>query len=165
MSEQCPAERALSIFPLRLGFSYALLEGGTRLVDWGVARLGRQNDTEFQRRVATTIEESRPTILVCEDDSNRRRGETARRRAGIAIEVAVFLGVPVTLASAGQIRSALGLHNKASKQKVADELVRRFPELSWRAPLNRIWQRDPKMNVFEAIALAVAGVSASDRSK
>ena len=165
MSEQCPAERALSIFPLRLGFSYAVLEGGTRLVDWGVARLGRQNDSEFQRRVAATIEGSRPTIVVCEDDSNPRRGEKARRRARIAIEVAAFLGVPVTLASAGQVRSALGLANKASKQNVADELIRRFPELSWRAPRNRIWQRDPKMNVFEAIALAVAGVSASDRGK
>ena len=162
MSEQCPAERVLSIFPLRLGFSYAVLEGGMRLVDWGVARLGRQTDTEFRRRVAATIEGSRPTTVVCEDDSNPRRGETARRRAGIAIQAADFVGVPVKLASTDEIRSALGLGNKASKQEVADQLVRRFPELSWRAPSNRIWQRDPKMNLFEAVAMAAAGVTASD---
>lgn len=162
MSEQCPTERVLSIFPLRLGFSYAVLEGGMRLVDWGVARLGRQNDTEFRRRVAAMIDGSRPSIVVCEDASNSRRGDKARRRVEIAIEAAGFGGVSVKLASTDDVRIALGLGNKASKQEVVDQLVRRFPELRWRAPSNRIWQRDPKMNLFEAVALATAGVTASD---
>lgn len=162
MSDQCPVERVLAIFPLRLGFSYAVLEGRMRLVDWGVARLGRQTDPEFRRRVAGTIEDVKPNVVVCEDESNPRRGEKARRRAGIAIEAARFLGVLVRRASASDVRSALELGHKASKQEVADRLVLWCPELSWRAPRNRIWQRDPKMNVFEAIALAAAGVTACE---
>ena len=152
----------LGIYPHRLGFSYAILEGERRLVDWGTAQLGQRDDEEFRARLATVIEINRPTLLVCEDLTEDRRGATVRKRVDVAIGLARSLSLRNLARDRGDIRLTLELDVRASKHDVADRLVELFPELTRHRPRRRIWQRDPRMRLFEAVALCYA---ASHRAK
>jgi hypothetical protein len=44
----------------------------------------------------------------------------------------------------------------APKHDVSNRLLKIFPELTRKAPRKRIWQRDPRMILFDAIAMCVA---------
>ena len=163
--ELWPSARVLGIYPHRLGFSYAILEGERRLVDWGTAQLGRRDDQEFRARLAMIIESNRPTLLVCEDLAADQRGATARRRVGVAVGFARSLSLKCVVRRPQTIRVALGLDGRASKHDVADRLIELFPELMRLRPRRRIWQRDSRMRLFEAVALCCAGARHTRRPR
>jgi hypothetical protein len=156
VSHPCPNTRVLSVFPSRLGFSYAVLEGHDCLVEWDAAQLGKHTDEEFGNRVEEIIKRFKPTLLTCEDCAGTRRGEKAQRRVEAVIRLAKLLDIDTLVVSPADIDVALDLPRGSSKHEIAMRIVQIFPELARKAPRRRIWQRDPRMNLFEAVALGLA---------
>jgi hypothetical protein len=146
----------LAVYPCRPGFAYAVLEGRDRLVDWAVAQLGTDRDDEFSRRLEALIEKYGPQLVVFEDCSTGRRSEKTRRRIEAGIGLSKYLDLQTMLLSPGETRRALDLPLKASKHDVVARVVKHFPELFRKTPNQAIWQRDPRMNLFDAVALCFA---------
>jgi len=148
--------RVFSIYPCRRGFAYAVLEGRGRLVDWDVAQLGVDTDDEFLDRLQALIDKYTPQLVAFEDCSGGRRSEKSQARIEAGLGLANYLDLRTTLVSPGETRKALGLSQRATKHDVAARLARHFPELVRKTPKRMIWQRDPRMNLFDAIALCLA---------
>lgn len=148
--------RVLAIYPCQTGFGFAVVERTRRLLDWGEAELGRNTDDEFAARVALEIARCRPDALVVEDARGTRRGLKAQRRGRAALSLAERVGVANAIVSSHELRLALALAPDATKHGVASRLCELHPELVPHMPRQSIWQKDPKMNVFCAVALATA---------
>jgi hypothetical protein len=146
----------LAIYPCQTGFAFAVVERTRRLVDWGEAELGRNTDDEFVARVALEIGRCRPDALVVEDARGTRRGLKAQRRGHAALSVAERVGVASAILSLQELRVALALAPDTTKHGIAGRLCELHPELAPHMPRQSIWQKDPKMNVFSAVALATA---------
>jgi hypothetical protein len=146
----------LAIYPCQTGFGFAVVERTRRLLDWGEAELGRNTDDEFVARVGLEIGRCRPDALVVEDVRGTRRGLKAQRRGRAALSLAARLGVAAAIVSPQELRAALSLSPDATKHAVAGRLCDIYPELAPHAPRQSIWQKDPKMNLFCAVALATA---------
>jgi len=151
-----PYTRVLSIYPCRRGFAFAVLEGRDRLVDWNVAQLGIDIDGEFVRRLQALIEKYRPRLVVFEDCSTGRRGEKTQRRIEAGLSLSRYLDLRTILLTPGETRKALALPLTASKHDVAARVVDQFPELARKTPKRTIWQRDPRMYLFDAVAHGLA---------
>lgn len=128
------------------------------MVDWGVAQLGEDSDAEFCRRAEALIEQYRPNVLVLEDDSNVRRGQKTQGRIEAGHGLAKILDIETLVVGPGDLREALDLALTATKHNIAARIVEIFPELARKTPRKRIWQRDPRMRLFDAVALALAAV-------
>lgn len=133
-----------------------MVERGRRLVDWGEAELGRDTDDEFVARVALEIGRCRPDVLVVEDTIDTRRGLKAQGRAHAALSLAERVGIGKAAVSSRELRVALDLAHDATKHDVASRVCELHSELAPHMPRRSIWQKDPKMNVFCAVALATA---------
>ena len=156
MTGAWPYARVLSVYPCRLGFAYAVLERKDRLVDWDVAKLGVDTDEEFRDRLQALIEKYQPRLVAFEDCTSGRRSEKTRARIEAGLGLAKYLDLRTTLISPGETRRALDLSLRATKHDVAGCVARHFPELARKTPKQTIWQRDPRMNLFDAVALCFA---------
>lgn len=151
------SHRILSLYPRTSGFAYAVLEGKHRLADFGQVSLGTGAEMEFCDRVEELLDRFKPNLVVLEDQAAGRRAERARSRVEAALRVVELRDVRTVLLSPGEVRMALGLSVRASKHEVAAEIATRFrKELTRSIPTKRIWQIDPRIYVFEAVALALA---------
>src|SRR3989442_1683627 len=72
--------RVLAIDPTTKGFGFAIFEGPERLIDWGVAYVGRDKKAGALLRVTALIRRYDPDVVVIEDHASRacRRRERAR---------------------------------------------------------------------------------------
>jgi Holliday junction resolvasome RuvABC endonuclease subunit len=150
--------RILAIDPCTKGFGFAVLEGGNRLIDWGVARLYSKNDEEFLVRVDALINRYKPTAIAVEDVAGTRKGERTAKRVNDLVGYATLLDIERALVSGREAREALGLPYDATKYEVARTIAELFPELKATLPPPRKpWQtEDERMNVFDAVGLAIA---------
>lgn len=153
--------RILAIDPCTRGFGFAVLEGGTRLIDWGVARLYSKVDEEFLVRVDAIINRYKPTIIALEDVSGTHKSERMVKRINVLVGYARSCHIERTLVSGGEIRSVLGLAPDAHKHDVAATVTRLFPELAATLPPHRKpWQtEDVRMNVFDATGIAIGSAN------
>lgn len=157
-----PYARALGIYPCQTGFGFAVIERGRGLVDWGEAELGRDSDEEFVRRVRLQIERSSPALLALEKTSDTSRGAKAKRRVDAALALATHLCLKSVELSPYEVREGLSVTAGATKHDLVDQLCEMYPELTRQKPVRSIWKRDPRINVFNAVALAV-GASRTDQ--
>src|SRR5881397_3432076 len=72
--------RVLAIDPTTKGFGFAIFEGPERLIDWGVAYVGRDKKNGALLRVTALIRRYDLDVVVIEDHASRacRRRERAR---------------------------------------------------------------------------------------
>jgi RNase H-fold protein (predicted Holliday junction resolvase) len=155
------SHRVLAIDPTNRGFGFAVLEGPTRLVDWGVKRVkGTNVNGACLAAVVRMMRWYEPDVLVLEDCGTR--GARRRQRTSALIEDLAELAerrqmrcsrVPWTT-----VREPCGNRPGATKEQIAAALATRFPELARHLPPHRKpWMsEDVRMSVFDAVALAVA---------
>jgi hypothetical protein len=156
-----PYERVLGVYPCQTGFGFAVVEPRRGLIDWGEAELGRNVDDEFIERVVWQIRRCLPGMLAIEDWTNSLRGERTRRRTRAAVALAKRLGLATVVLSRMELRNALQLGPDATRHDVADRMCDFHPELTHQKPSRAIWKKDPRMNVFAAVALATAAICLS----
>lgn len=160
-----PYQRVLGLYPCRRGFGFAVMEGGRGLIDWGAAELGEDSDVEFLVRVERKIRRCAPALLVLEDCQRPDRSARALRRTEDTILFALRAGLLTAFFTAGEVNELISLPVTATKHQVAEHLCGVHPELMPHLPVPSLWRRDPRMNIFRAIALAAAGLAHASRPK
>lgn len=161
------AALVLAIFPSTRGFGYAVLEGPTSLLDWGVkgARGGRKNAQSLQR-VRELFAFYRPDVLVLEDYEGQgsRRAKRIQQLIDAVAALAEKEKVVTAFFSRVEVRTCFGL---TTKRQIAEAVARNFPELEPRLPpVRRIWMsEDVRMNIFDAAALAMTFFDSRSRVK
>lgn len=150
-------QRILAIDPTTSGFAFIVLEGGVRLVDWGVARVWAESDNEYLARIEAIVERYSPACLVVQDTTQSRRGPRARRRIALLLRYAKSVEMAATSVSWEAVRQAIG-QGVNTKYEIASAIASRFPELAAHLPhRRRAWENeDPRMNIFDATAFALA---------
>ncbi len=161
-------DRILAISPSSRGFGYAVLEGDRFLVDWGVRTVGGEKNSQTLMKTDELISKYGPHVLALHDHSapdSKRRSRI--RDLGKRLErLARNRGVRVDRCPIARINRALGNGNRATKQHRAETVATLFPdELGTRLPpKRRPWMTEHyRMDIFDAIALAVTAALKSDR--
>ena len=149
------ALRLLAIDLSAKGFGFVLLDARLGLLDWGFSPFRANDDDAFIDRVSVRIDRGRPTALVLENLSPNEGRETAIRRQGLACRLAKERRIGICQVSQKVVQGILG---PATKIEMARILAARFPELISRFPRARLrWtSEDERMNIFDALALALA---------
>lgn len=124
--------RTLAIDPTTSGFGFVVLEGSERLVDWGLGRLEKPEDSLFEKRIEKLLDRVAPQLLVLEDMEDSRRGERAITWARLAQMCAAKRGIRVERIGRAEVSERFGSSGK-SRWEVGLAISRFFPEDSPRA--------------------------------
>jgi hypothetical protein len=149
------ALRLLAIDIASKGFGFALVEAKRGVLECGFSVVRGEDDQGFRERLRLRIERSQPGALVLENFPEVQGREKATRRRALAIRLAADSGIGICQVPQAAVREIVGGFNKSERMHL---LVERFPYLARRLPRARApWQsEDPRSNIFDAIALAVA---------
>lgn len=153
-----PALRVLALDPMSRGFGFAVLEGPTALVDWGIRNAANDNPRALLRKIKELIGLYHPDVIVIEDCRHDRSRRRQRVRAVIA-QVAA-LATPETevlLIPATVVRSFFGRNSVITKHQIATLVSEHFPELTQRLPpARKPWMpEDVRFAIFDAVAFGL----------
>ena len=153
--------RILAIAPLSRGLGYAVMEGPEKLLASGNKAILRDKNAKALAWVNRFIQFYQPSVLVlpnvtAADTRRAARIKTLHRKL---VAWAAKKKVKVRLVSVTQVRNQVLGDSKGTKFAVAKTLADKFPvELGHRLPpKRRLWMsEDPRMDIFDAVGLAVA---------
>jgi hypothetical protein len=156
----------LSIFPSTKGFGFAVFEGPTVLVDWGVKGVrGTAKNREGLRKIRELLDFYGPDVITMRAGSRRANriqalieqttGEARRR------------GIARSLYSRADVRTCFSKSDALTKREIALSIATQFPELEPRLPpIRKIWMsEDARMSIFDAVALAITFFDSQTRAK
>lgn len=157
--------RVLAVDPSPRGFGYAVLEGRSSLVDWGLVHVRGNKNAESIRRLADFVKLYRPEALALEDcaAAGCRRRTRARVLIADMATYAEMEGLIVRSVSWRMIRLAVAGDSRATKEACARAVVERLPELEdYLPPHRKPWMsEDPRMSLFDAVGIAFTCVQAT----
>lgn len=153
-------KRVLAIDPTTKGFGFAVLEGPSDLIDWGVRSASAidKNSTTLEL-ISELIDRYQPEIIVLQDcrQGKWRRCERVRDLLWEVSRLALREKVSVRLISKARMKSVFAELGAKTKHEIAGVIAKRLPELAPRQPKYRQpWQpEDYNMAIFDAVALAL----------
>ena len=158
--------RVLAVDPTTKGFAYALLEGSTELLDWGMAQARVNGDGHSIRRIKAFLGRYEPELIVLEGGEDSRRGARAKRFLAKVETLARESGIEVRRVSRTQVREIFK-PSGTTKHEIALEVSRRFPHLAPRLPRKRKpWMsEDERMSIFDAVSFGLIVLWAIERSE
>ena len=153
------APRVLSLYPTTRGFGFAVFEGPSSVIDWGVQQVRSGDRSDQLSRMRSLIEWNAPDVLILENCG----GQSSRRVLRIHKEIQAVARlakrrrIPIASYSRAMIRQCFSRFDAKSKDAIARVIAREFPELEPRLPpLRRPWMsEDYRMGMFDAAALAL----------
>lgn len=153
--------RILAIAPLSRGLGYAVMEGPDKLVACGNKAILRDKNAKALAWVNRFTQFYQPDVLVLPNvtEADTRRAARIKALHRKIIAWAGKLQLKLRLVSVTQVRTQLLGAAKGTKFAVARKLAEKFPtELGTRLPpKRRPWMsEDPRMDIFDAVGLAVA---------
>ena len=152
--------RVLGIAPSSYGCGFAVMEGDSMLVDWGVKAVkdGDKN-ARCLSHVGNLIAHYQPNVIAIED--TRAKGSRRSLRIRALIEEIVALAGDENIKVERYARKQMNLDflsgERRTKHALAEYLANRFPEelASRLPPKRRAWDNDDsRMDIFDAVALA-----------
>jgi Holliday junction resolvasome RuvABC endonuclease subunit len=153
--------RILAIAPLSRGLGYAVMEGQDKLVACGNKAILRDKNARALAWVNRFIKFYQPDVLVLPDVTAADTRRAARIKT-LHRKIVAWAGkqqLKVRLVSVTQVRTQLLGTTKGTKFAMAQTLAAKFlEELGKRLPPKRHpWMsEDPRMDIFDAVGLAVA---------
>lgn len=155
--------RTLAIDPGTREMGVAVLEDDSLLYT-GVEtfrRLPSQEERLWQCRatVARLIRDFRPTLLAVEKSFIGRKRHHTTLLGVLADEILALgrrNGITVISLAANTVKKDVAGNGCATKEEVARAVTRRFPKLAAFLPPDRNWKRRHRLNMFDAVALALA---------
>jgi len=153
-------ELVLAIDPTPRGFGYAILEGPTNPLDWGVSDIRLQVSKRSLTRIKKLIKYYSPDVLVVEDCHGKKSHRSKRVETLIEdiTSYARLNRVKVAQYSRGTINQVFKeLAGAKNKHQMAERISEFLPVLARQLPPKRkIWEsEDPRMNIFDAVAMAL----------
>jgi Holliday junction resolvasome RuvABC endonuclease subunit len=157
--------RIVSLDPTTKGFGYAILELPFRLVEWGLARIAGDKNTDAILRFEQLLDRFRPDAVVLEDTMapGSRRQPRVRELLDAFTKSARARGIAVyTIARKAVLSCFASVDGLATKYSIAKRLTEYFPELATKLPPLRkaYMSQDERMAIFDALGLAVTHASA-----
>src|SRR6266404_57713 len=151
--------RILAIDPSTRGFGFAVLEGSSRLIDWGVKETKTDKKRRSLKLISDLIEQYEPTVLVLENYAGKG-SRRCRRVTGLIDEIRELVlkrKVKVKSFSRAEVKKAFSESGASNKYEIAIAIAKRFPELAPRLPrFRKPWMsEDYRMSIFDAVALAL----------
>jgi hypothetical protein len=151
--------RVLAVDPTTKGFAYAVFEGPTSLIDWGLIYIEERKRSGRILRLTKLIERYVPDALVLEDCDRpgSRRRSSARRMILDATLVAGGNQIRTKRFPRSAIKRFFSYAGQARKHEIAVAIAEGFPELAPRLPrFRKIWMsEDERMSIFDAASLAL----------
>ena len=149
----------LAVAPSSTGFGYALFEGGDRLIDWGARRVAGNKNAQCVLHVATLIQLYRPRVILLEDPHARGARRWPRIKTLLDMLQALAKEKRIRCIRYARVRVAGHFNGpkRPTKERVAREIVRLYPELGpFLPPKRRIWEtEDPRLAIFVAVSYAL----------
>ena len=159
MLEKYP--RILAIAPSTSGFGFVVVEGINTLVAWGDTRVRKDKNVSCMVKVDEAIARYEPQLLVLENPLSKgvRRSPRIRSLVKQIVARARKRNLRTVALSRDEVRHVFFADSKGTKHRLAELLAQYLPEeLAAKLPPERKeWMKeDPRMAMFEAVALAVA---------
>lgn len=152
------APRVLALDPMSRGFGFAVLEGPTNLVDWGIRNAPNDDTRALLRKIRELSDLYHPDVIVIEDCGHNRSRRRERVRAVITQVAALNTrDTEVQLIPAALVRSVFGAGRAVTKYQVAKLVAEHFPEVGYRLPPERkTWMpEDARFAIFDAVAFGL----------
>jgi hypothetical protein len=150
---------ALAIDPASRGFGYALFEGPSKPLDWGVTSIRFQKNKRSLERIKKIIKYYQPEVIILEEcnalgSSRCRRIEKLIDRVN---DFATLQGIPIKKYSRSRIQEVFGMFEMRTKYEIAQKICEWLPELQPKIPGERKpWMsEDERMNIFDAVSLVL----------
>jgi hypothetical protein len=162
MTKAANRNRVLAVYPTYRGFGFAILEGPTTLMDWGV-RSVRSTSIEKEigilSKITDLIRHYRPRSLILEKPAwkgSRRCGRIRLLLASIQNH-ATWEGVKARGVSPEKLEKVFLTFGAVTKHQIARAVAQQLPELAIYLPRQRkAWMsEDYRMAIFDAAALAL----------
>ncbi len=154
--------RVLAIDPTSRGFGFAVLEGPTTLIDWGVRSIRStsvEKEIETVSKIADMIQHYRPHRLILEqyDCAESRRCGRVRLLLATIHNLTMWEGIKSRRISAGNVKRVFLAFGARTKQEIAEVVAQQLPELAPHLPKPRKpWMPEHyQMAIFDAAALAL----------
>jgi Holliday junction resolvasome RuvABC endonuclease subunit len=151
--------RILAIDPSTRRFGYAVLEGPSQLIDWGVKETKNDKKRRSLKLIDELVNDYQPYAMVVEDYAGKgsRRCDRVTGLIDEIRELALKRKVKVKSFSRTEIKKAFAESGATTKQEIAIAIAKRFPELAPRLPrFRKPWMsEDYRMSIFDAVALAL----------
>ena len=159
--------RILAIDPGTREMGVAVLENGSLLYH-GVETFQKPPSPEERLRqaraaVARLIRDFRPAVLVIEKTFVSKSRNAALLNV-LGDEIAALgrrHGITVVSIAPNTVKKAVAGHGWATKAEVAKSIAARYPKLKAYLPPGRKWKQQRVYNMFDAVALGVACLSAT----
>lgn len=156
--------RILALDPSTRGFGYVIFEEPFHLAECGFARVHGEKRAGAIVWFEKLLAQFAPQELVLEDveAAGSRRSRRVRELLKTLAELGGARGLRVShVARATVLKRFSSAGAVVTKQAIAEDLVRHFPELRFRLPKPRkLWQTEPeRLSLFDALALAVTHVT------
>ena len=165
MNQRLPREqRVLSIYPSVHGFGFAVFEGPRHPIDWGVRYVRTDKNQRSRAKVADLIAWYEPHIVLVRDPADPviRRHRRVRLLARSIRRAVEWRGISVRCFGRPDIRRCFAAFGARNKHEIARRIAEWMPEFRRTVPPKRkIWMpQDPRMGVFDAVALVMTYVAA-----
>ena len=163
MNKSANQKRVLALDVRPRSFGYAVFEGPTLLLDWGVQsfRHGRNAvRIPLAMKIAGLLEDFKPAVVVAKEPPSRKKVNRDRTRKALEVirHKASLRGIRTRVFKRRAASKLFGGEERLTKYKIATALAERFAELRPVLPPKRKpWQsEDYRMSIFDAAGLGVA---------
>ena len=163
MNKPANQKRVLALDVRPRSFGYAVFEGPTLLLDWGVQsfRHGRNAvRIPLATKIAALLEDFQPAEVVAKEPPSRKKVNRARTRKILELvrHKASLRGIRTRVFKRRAASKLFGGEERLTKHQIATALAERFAELRPVLPPKRKpWEsEDYRMSIFDAAALGVA---------
>jgi hypothetical protein len=152
--------RILAVALSTRGFGFVVMEGQKTIIEFRGPRADGDKNAQSLAKIEKLLNFYRPGVLVLQDVEAKgsRRAPRIKTLNRQIKRVAEKHKIEVKLISGKQLRTLLLGNPKGTKQEMAEQLAKDFPdELASRLPPKRKqWKsEDSRMDIFDAVALAV----------
>ena len=152
-------ERVVALDPTSHGFGFVVLEGPTRLIDWGHAHARPCSAEKCLERVAELLSWYSPHVVITENCKTKgaRRSPRVKKLLFHIRRFSEISGARVEEVSKARVQKVFSSGKPLKKHEIAQLIAAAFPELSLRLPPPRkIWMsEDERTSIFDAAALAL----------
>lgn len=154
------ATRVLAVALRSRAFGFAVLEGGTRIVDWGTRTTRAEKTRRTLASVRALLARYRPDWLLLED--SRAPGSRRHPRIRVLLErirrLAADESVRSRAISRSKVQGTFASSGARTRHEIAVAITRLFPEIEDRLPPYReaYMSEDDRLSIFDAVSFALA---------
>jgi len=147
----------LSLYLNTRGVSFALFEGVSAPVDWGIKTLPKKKDYVEQARLLLHL--YKPKVLILQECKGKlaRCTKVIARLIDAIAKLAREKRIRVYRYTREEIRSCFAYYGARTKDEIAREIAKLFPEFEpYVPPMRGIWCSEAyRMRLFDALALVI----------